>query len=495
MRAAVTIVRRWRLGASALAAVISIHAPAVAGERLVMPYECRATPSTLELIASEPREYPILGAHEQDTFTACSPSNPSRCRTWQLHRFDIDCNGERVPWLDVVGASAYQRRFPAKVLSGRMLIGMGRTWGRPRLGAGRSGDPYGSRDPFSQAQARDRVVELPPGFAPMLGLNAQFVDAPPPVAARVAPPPIDAAHVVPPVANPSRRAKLAATPAEPVPPAPVPVTARPVLSPETGGHVAATEASGAASGPPAVTILNSSDSPTPPAHSSQAAQQVAADTTTQASATPDTQSALTALPGAPSPELAPRMPAADTQPPTASGPIASSTVMGALLGVGALAVIALGAYLASRPRQRSWGSTPEPQRDIASVSLGVDAGSTTMVSAGAGPVDRSRPAGGLPTMLLPGPVALTHATPKPSSVDDTQVGVLDWLPQTREEALALLGASADAPLDVVKKIVDGLRQSWHPDHARNELDRIVREKRTTQLNVAWDLIVARSQAA
>lgn len=98
-------------------------------------------------------------------------------------------------------------------------------------------------------------------------------------------------------------------------------------------------------------------------------------------------------------------------------------------------------------------------------------------------------------MLLPGPVALTHATPKPSSVDDTQVGVLDWLPQTREEALALLGASADAPLDVVKKIVDGLRQSWHPDHARNELDRIVREKRTTQLNVAWDLIVARSQAA
>ena len=72
---------------------------------------------------------------------------------------------------------------------------------------------------------------------------------------------------------------------------------------------------------------------------------------------------------------------------------------------------------------------------------------------------------------------------------------LDRLPETRTEALTLLGVAPDASAEVIKRVVDGLRQSWHPDLARNELDRIVREKRMKQINVAWDLVSARSQAA
>ncbi len=40
----------------------------------------------------------------------------------------------------------------------------------------------------------------------------------------------------------------------------------------------------------------------------------------------------------------------------------------------------------------------------------------------------------------------------------------------------------------MKKIVDGLRLSWHPDLAKDEADRQLREYRLKQINAAWDLI-------
>ena len=52
----------------------------------------------------------------------------------------------------------------------------------------------------------------------------------------------------------------------------------------------------------------------------------------------------------------------------------------------------------------------------------------------------------------------------------------------------MLGASPDAGEAAIKKIVEGLRQSWHPDLATSEADRQLREQRTTQINVAWDIL-------
>jgi len=40
-----------------------------------------------------------------------------------------------------------------------------------------------------------------------------------------------------------------------------------------------------------------------------------------------------------------------------------------------------------------------------------------------------------------------------------------------------------------------LRQSWHPDHARSETDRLHREARVRQINVAWDLVSQQRSAA
>lgn len=64
------------------------------------------------------------------------------------------------------------------------------------------------------------------------------------------------------------------------------------------------------------------------------------------------------------------------------------------------------------------------------------------------------------------------------------------IPKSREEALSVLGMSqtSDASAKAVKKIVDGLRLSWHPDHAANEADRQLREARLKQINIAWEII-------
>jgi hypothetical protein len=64
------------------------------------------------------------------------------------------------------------------------------------------------------------------------------------------------------------------------------------------------------------------------------------------------------------------------------------------------------------------------------------------------------------------------------------------LPRTTSEAYAALGVNADVSAHVLKKIVDALRMSWHPDHARGEDDRRLREERIRQINIAWELISA-----
>jgi hypothetical protein len=69
------------------------------------------------------------------------------------------------------------------------------------------------------------------------------------------------------------------------------------------------------------------------------------------------------------------------------------------------------------------------------------------------------------------------------------------MPTSYAEALEILGASADASTVAIKKIVDGLRQSWHPDLARSESDRIRREARVRQINVAWDLVAEQRRNA
>ncbi len=84
---------------------------------------------------------------------------------------------------------------------------------------------------------------------------------------------------------------------------------------------------------------------------------------------------------------------------------------------------------------------------------------------------------------------------KPTSEDmHARVGESD-VPGTVFEAYRILGLNPDAPDAAVKKIVDALRMAWHPDHARDEADRRYREQRIKQVNAAWDLLKAKLAAA
>jgi hypothetical protein len=96
-----------------------------------------------------------------------------------------------------------------------------------------------------------------------------------------------------------------------------------------------------------------------------------------------------------------------------------------------------------------------------------------------------------------GPVAEGPRAPQAEirSLEEGELSGEVPVPATYAEALSVLGASADASITAIKKIVDGLRQSWHPDLARSEADRIHRERRLRQVNVAWDLVSQRRTAA
>lgn len=69
------------------------------------------------------------------------------------------------------------------------------------------------------------------------------------------------------------------------------------------------------------------------------------------------------------------------------------------------------------------------------------------------------------------------------------------MPTTQGEAYDVLGINAGVSENVLKKVVDALRMSWHPDLAEDDQDRAVREDRIKQINIAWELISGNRRAA
>jgi hypothetical protein len=149
-----------------------------------------------------------------------------------------------------------------------------------------------------------------------------------------------------------------------------------------------------------------------------------------------------------------------------------------IISFGVLALVLLGAFAIARRRDRFVGA---PQvRDIGSVSLG---------GAAARSPDVPR---------LPVPRRGVEQPPRPAPARPPPPGSgnawMNRIPQTRAEAMQILGmgVSPDATEAAAKRIVDGLRMSWHPDLAKDETDRQMREFRVKQINAAWDLIRGKS---
>ncbi|MTD94430.1 hypothetical protein GIW81_08795 [Hyphomicrobium sp. xq] len=482
-----------RITAAALVAATTLLCTTVAaGELLVLPYACRVVGGEPVLTPAPDQGYRVIGRREERDFTECSPANPDMCRRWKLYRFDVDCGGQRLPWVSLSAAADTHNGGRSWVEDGRMHLEMPPSWSlRPddpcareaRYGwrAGRHGRYCAERRNMERAN-----VEMPAGFAPMLELDAIFVaDKGPAPAPQTAAAPVVAERPVPkpiraeapaPAREPEKPVKApAAPPVAKSAPVPAPSElAKPDGTPPTATDPATETATGT---PLTPTIINQPGLPSAKA----APEQVAI-------APPETTAALAEakVPPAVVAESDTRQePHADPAPPveeSKSKPIAvtlvddlTKSVSPALLGVGGVTMLGLLALLFAYRRHQT-----EPAftlaRDIAAVSFDGRAGGKELVRAGR-------------SLATSAPEGATPQSPAPQR-GGAPANWGDAIPQTREEALQVLGMGVAPEVSeiAVKKIVDGLRLSWHPDYATSPEDRELRELRMKQINAAWDVI-------
>ena len=424
---------------------------ALAAEQVLMPYACRVRGGEVHLVPSADTFYRIYGVRDKQVYTACSPDNPNRCRNWLVHRFDLDCGGTRVGWMKVAEAAARAERLGAWVDAGRMGLAMSPYWTVEREGPvygrgwwrrSRFDGPYGEHD-FIPRNHGGGVIVLPPGYAPVLSTGARFFEAPKLETARAAPPPEplpppvkkpEVAHATPPAQAPAKEVDLATAGAR---------------AGESTTSSARSSSQGSSAGAPAAVVNSPGGTVT---------------------------ATIINKPGTTATVATPPLANSTQQTPSGTDQIATGSLQNATPSSGGTETAIVGAAAAALLltaslffwSRRGRARVVDLARDPARVSLG-----------GLGRTGSLMPLGPLPPM----PAVVRDATEERA------------MPTTAAEALAVIGASSGASPDVLKKIVDGLRQSWHPDLAHSEADRLSREQRMAQINVAWDILSGRQSPA
>ncbi len=461
-------------------AVTMAASPAKAGELLVMPYTCAVVGGQPVLTPSENKGYSVIGRREQRDFSACSPVNPDLCRKWTLYRFDLNCGGPRVPGVSVAAASGAGRR--AWLEHGRLQIEMPARWSMS------SDDPcarqfddrwrpggFARYCADKRTEAHGPIIEIPDGYAPMMGLDAIFVvevKSNPGAASSVAgnKPPVKIAHLAQP-----KTMSTTETSGKNTNPSPPPLE-------QTKPRE--TTASARALDIP-VSVINQPNAPMTKAQPPQ-----------QPSSTVATAPSPSSLP---SPILTGNVSvsAADSGPkyeqqtaPLVTGSVASASankvpdlrtsLTPITMAVGGLTVLGLIALTLMQWRERCQFRL-KTSRDIAAVSLDGRTAARNLIST----------RGLIPTKW--GTAAKVQKQSSSTAFSDHQSRWSNDIPQTRDEALQVLGIGVgpDVHDAAVKKLVDGLRLSWHPDHAKNVSDRELRELRMKQINAAWEIISGR----
>jgi hypothetical protein len=376
-----------------------------------MPYVCKAVAGRVELTPAPDRAYPIFGAADHQLYTACAPKRPELCRSWMLHRFDLDCAGTKVSWLSVVDAMTKWRPRRAWVTEGRLYVRIWPWWARGegapcslgmRFGYGPWG--YAPRWPCGGGRSWEDsgVVSLPPGFAPTLGIGVQLANMPEPKTA-----PTGALTSAAPV-----RHQNDSTEPNPV----VPTMAR---------KKAYTESKAGAS---------TANSVTAPASVPQVLEEGAADRDVEITSSVQPLDRF------------------------AGHQLSLEKVGLGLAGLLLISVVVL-----------SWIQPLSRGRALVFLNRGVAVRSRARFAAA--------------------PVQEKAAKVARDFGDDGE-----WLPSTRNDALRVLGARPESANDVLKKTINRLRQTWHPDRAHSDEDRRLRERRLKQINVAWDIIIGKRGA-
>ena len=455
-------------------------AQAVARERVAMPYECGVERGRVWVAPAAERSYPIIGERDEQTVTTCRQPMSGACRTMMVHRFAISCGGSAVSWMRIAGAIRRAAATRAWIEDGRLnvvLAARGVADTRDECSEGQSRGASLERRvvlardclPWRRKAELEHVV-LPAGFAPVGELGARLL--------------IGAA---------ADEADTAGN------------DAQTAMSHLEGGQITLAKADPNAVLAPSAAV-RSFDAALEPT--------LAADDWITVVRAEDHRTAAPAM---------------------RTAAVAPWAWLLAALSLASAALLARARY-ALVPRfvsglaLRRSGRRLNPDlaaidRNIANAAAAVGAllQQTEAAAAqlkGAGPLREvlqselglvSQRRSSLETLVAKGEIAAEKSAPQFRAlvrdlgrirrIVDSAVASLSGarkataLPRTTSEAYEVLGVNAEVSAGILKKIVDALRMSWHPDHARDDADRLLREDRIRQINIAWELINAKREAA
>ncbi|HKZ96585.1 MAG TPA: J domain-containing protein [Hyphomicrobiaceae bacterium] len=490
------------IGAATLIAATAVGA--APSERLVMPFSCGFEGNRLALQPSADRSYAIIGLREQRPFAFCREPLPSlqpKCRTVMVHRFAISCAGVRVPWARVVAAALAPSGGRIAYANGRLKIE--RTV-KPSAGDARpcidrpsrvGGPPPGAENQDCLPWRPARVVEKlepPEGFAPVVEIGARFVFS------------ADAA--------PDHTASLVLTAADGATGIDAVHAAHELRQTRGAGAVTVEALPGAAENPSRPATAESVLDWIPVVEArdlSEAAAETVPERIASMLAWLLLAGVLVGTIWAAHRRLAgaragagvartfgPWLRFAEKIAEAAAAPFARNPGTGASYDPSLANAADQVAALLKQTQFAVFGlRSATPLRDVLEEEVHGIGQRLAIAKAAAidGKGSVTKTAGQFRALVRELDRVRRIASSAAPSLTNLREAVT--LPQTKSEAYEVLGVNADVSEGILKKIVDALRMTWHPDHAKDEEDRLLREQRIKQINIAWELINDKRHAA
>lgn len=477
---------------------------ALADERIAMPFECAIIDGRIVLQPSRATDYAIQGVRRERKVSTCQHDGTNGCRTVTAHRFDVACEGGTAAWIDIAAKIQNADINRVWIEDGQLNLMVPRPdaveairechrWEAQAAVSGREVVVEGKCLPWARKASFDRLA-LPAGYAPVDELGAQLIEA---VSSAPQFAPVYAA-LLSPVAM-TTQARTRETTVAVIDPEAMRTTGTrmqawdTVLQPEYGQDDWVTVVhSGSADDATDDVILNvaqRSELAAPDAAVAGAVQ--AADGTERGwhvlwllAFAVFGAAAIVALLMKCVPVMRSRSAgAARTRLRWRNVSIANaSTTISALLEQTSEAVAQL--------------NGAGPLREVLMGELQAVRERSAHIERAAGKGEVSSEKAGIQCRALVKDLERIRRIGDSAAVSLKIAGSANpMLPQTASEAYDVLGVNAHVSAGVLKKIVDALRTSWHPDHARDDADREVREQRIRQINIAWDLINGERKAA
>jgi hypothetical protein len=456
---------------------------AEARERLVMPFDCGVEGGKVRLNPNGEKSYRIVGGRDEQTVTTCAKSSATSCRTVMVHKFAVSCGGAHVAWVDIAAAIHSADANRAWLEGGRLNLVMP-VRDLPARASDCLNKPTGSAGlerrvvlggdclPWRRKPAFEHLV-LPSGFAPIGELGARLMVG---AVADEAALKLDDADAIALETQPLlvsmtdvEMAVAKADPAAVLEPRGQPETFETALEPDAAGD-------------DWITVVHSG-----PEFAAAAGIALPVD------ARPWAWLLVVASAGAVALLLAVRLV------PSALARRSAQATSRALAKGGlslANASIAVEALLQQTEMAARSLKGAEPLREVLESELGHVRSRLANIerSTAQGDVDADKAALQYRALVRELERCRRIVDSAVASVAGSKKGAAT-LPRTASEAYEVLGVNAEVSAGVLKKIVDALRMSWHPDHARDAEDRMLREDRIRQINIAWDLISANREAA